>query len=1041
MALYLESRFRWCVTGTPIGRGKVDDLYGLLLFLKLVPFADKRWFKHCLKLCYRGALDRTQIMLKEIFWRSTKANHSVRQQMGIPEQVENKIVLKFSSVERHFYQQQLGKTIVAVDAVVGEKNSYRSNTKNEAMLSHHLHCLRAACCHPQVGSNHSFGRVKKNASRSVGRSRLNGRGGASSVLTMDQILDRLIDDAKGKCEEAQRVVILHTNALASMAKLKVEAVRFGLLSLEQQSEEDLIRESRTFYTQALDLAEENSYPTLVAGEGVLSGCSGFRSPRAVVKHGSGVVDWRMQPVAINNFQPLEVWAKVEFDLAKKLKEVRLRPIRTVPNELLSESVQWHVLQPKLVTLQVSNTSILGQFVDVASYTLPEGSFTESMDDAWVVIGDFLTKKSSTWRIIVKTYHTAAHMESRRGIDDTDIFYSKNIYVGLEVKLMEPNIAMDSLQKLHILHNLSSLSDEFPQSLEGRSQLTINNITNINTSHPGYPERKSIQAQIERIEALYNEQSVLIQRESKRQLLEAKHLREKCEAEAILIKKRIGESCGTTQRPKKLMGDYWWGDVLAFARMHTTVHDQESICDHVRSDYSSFLTGTYLEKGLKLAQFESIDGLNIALNLRFQMVNDDFGSDDSSSPIDAVAGLSANPNEGELLENSQCKKCRSEWHMRGPTCRLCRLEKDLRNYERKLTDPVISCVLASLGRWVKDFSNNGRKNHPAMISMKLPDRVELFFKLQAAKKNEIKIAKLAWKSNLELYSAIDELNQCKQSMRLSYPGEDVMQLTEQERQLIVEPIDIAVLTMDYEAKQAMALSALRHQKDTLRYLKNQSIERREQNMVMEKSQSNNETASGQEHDEEGQICPLCLASFDGERAVLACGHVFHYSPCLESLISRGSGHSIACPLRCTIKTKRDDVMIATDRRQDDGSRVLRDISGSWGTKVDRLVSDVIDVIERGEKGIIFSQWDDMLFILEEALTANKVDYVRPKSMKKIGEALSRFRFGSCPFLLLNVKNGAEGLTLVEANNVFMMEPLLHCGLDLQGMLIVCGLCAS
>eukprot|EP00978_Attheya_sp_CCMP212_P004987 scaffold11001_cov52-Attheya_sp.AAC.1 len=42
MALYLESRFRWCVTGTPIGRGKVDDLYGLLLFLKLVPFADKR---------------------------------------------------------------------------------------------------------------------------------------------------------------------------------------------------------------------------------------------------------------------------------------------------------------------------------------------------------------------------------------------------------------------------------------------------------------------------------------------------------------------------------------------------------------------------------------------------------------------------------------------------------------------------------------------------------------------------------------------------------------------------------------------------------------------------------------------------------------------------------------------------------------------------------------------------------------------------------------------------------------------------------------
>jgi hypothetical protein len=35
-------------------------------------------------------------------------------------------------------------------------------------------------------------------------------------------------------------------------------------------------------------------------------------------------------------------------------------------------------------------------------------------------------------------------------------------------------------------------------------------------------------------------------------------------------------------------------------------------------------------------------------------------------------------------------------------------------------------------------------------------------------------------------------------------------------------------------------------------------------------------------------------------------------------------------------------------------------------------------------------------------------------------------------LLNVKNGAEGLTLVEATHVFMVEPLLNCGLDSQGM---------
>ena len=36
------------------------------------------------------------------------------------------------------------------------------------------------------------------------------------------------------------------------------------------------------------------------------------------------------------------------------------------------------------------------------------------------------------------------------------------------------------------------------------------------------------------------------------------------------------------------------------------------------------------------------------------------------------------------------------------------------------------------------------------------------------------------------------------------------------------------------------------------------------------------------------------------------------------------------------------------------------------------------------------------------------------------------------LLLNVKSGAEGLTLVEATHVFMVEPLLHCGMDAQAI---------
>ena len=34
--------------------------------------------------------------------------------------------------------------------------------------------------------------------------------------------------------------------------------------------------------------------------------------------------------------------------------------------------------------------------------------------------------------------------------------------------------------------------------------------------------------------------------------------------------------------------------------------------------------------------------------------------------------------------------------------------------------------------------------------------------------------------------------------------------------------------------------------------------------------------------------------------------------------------------------------------------------------------------------------------------------------------------------MNVKNGAEGLTIVEASHVYMVESMLNCGLDMQAI---------
>jgi len=49
MARLLSCEYRWAVSGTPLGKGKLSDLQGLLSFLGVGPWVEKAWWTHAIE--------------------------------------------------------------------------------------------------------------------------------------------------------------------------------------------------------------------------------------------------------------------------------------------------------------------------------------------------------------------------------------------------------------------------------------------------------------------------------------------------------------------------------------------------------------------------------------------------------------------------------------------------------------------------------------------------------------------------------------------------------------------------------------------------------------------------------------------------------------------------------------------------------------------------------------------------------------------------------------------------------------------------------
>jgi SNF2 family DNA or RNA helicase len=119
--------------------------------------------------------------------------------------------------------------------------------------------------------------------------------------------------------------------------------------------------------------------------------------------------------------------------------------------------------------------------------------------------------------------------------------------------------------------------------------------------------------------------------------------------------------------------------------------------------------------------------------------------------------------------------------------------------------------------------------------------------------------------------------------------------------------------------------------------------------------------------------------------------------------------------------------------DEDSHVVEDeVIGSWSSRISGIVGRLLRIRRNfpNSKTIVFSQWNDVLDLVQECATLNGIQFNRLRGDRGV---IKTFREDpACSCLLLLLKSGANGLNLTEATHVILCEPTLSPGVHAQAI---------
>ncbi|KAH7548237.1 hypothetical protein JRO89_XS14G0087300 [Xanthoceras sorbifolium] len=963
MALRLYAKHRWCITGTPIQR-KLDDLYGLLRFLKSSPFNVSRWWIEVIRDPYErrdaGAMEFTHKFFKDVMWRSSKLH--VADELQLPPQEERLSWLTFSPIEEHFYQSQHETCVGYAREVIKSlkddmlkrniPGSSSSDTPFNPIITHaeaakllnSLLKLRQACCHPQVGS---YGL------RSL----------QQSPLTMDEILMVLIGKTKIEGEEALRKVVMALNGLAGIAMI----------------EKDLAQ-AASLYKEAMALVEEHSE------------------------------DFRLDPL-------------LNIHLHHNLAEI-------LP--MVTNCSEQHPLMGQQYSLGSEKASKVHNIEICNQNAAKRQKFSEEDNPDFMVSGNL---RDHTPGILENGFHGDLVSDNEFHVPSTS-FSDASLRAACEnlkqkylsVFSSKLSVAQQEFRKLHM--QVSNASNDITKQsfgwwlealhhAEGNKDLSRELIRKIEEAIVGTRNNSRssrIASRFRSINGLkYHIQTGLDLLEASRktlldQLLEIDKTMEKPKEEDMERVRNCRICYG--------VGD---GPTCVHCELDELFQEYEARLFRLQKSHGDFITSA--EEAVVLQK--------------------------KNSSLNQFYWYLSQPNKNSTSSSADYDEIR---------------KRDVR--EKVVVSKSPSELEVVLGV-IKSYCKNQLGREAISAASKQLHILECMRK-EYAHARSLAIAQA------QVLRAHDEIKMATTRLHLKEDEND-------NAVDALSPDELAFASVTNSTEKFISIALLSRIKGKLRYLK--GLVKSKQKSPLEESLDNSllteemvavsnptEQISESQSKADEEACPICQEKLSNRRMVFQCGHAT-CCKCLFAMTEQRLLHDskvqnewVMCPT-CRQRTDFRNIAYADDRQKNSCDSDMRNkvqdcekseasltVQGSYGTKIEAVTRRILWIKSTDPKAkvLVFSSWNDVLDVLEHAFVANNITCIRMKGGRKSQVAISAFRgqksFAvgtrkthiqqpepkSVQVLLLLIQHGANGLNLLEAQHVILVEPLLNPAAEAQAI---------